>query len=94
MDKILYLTRHAQAYHNVADDYTSPFFPLTRFGSERIAFDSQVHQLSDDILTHAPRRSPGRRADPAREGTIRRLEEGHGNDVPKGRRLDRLVTRK
>ena len=24
MDKILYLTRHAQAYHNVADDYTSP----------------------------------------------------------------------
>lgn len=27
MDKILYLTRHAQAYHNVADDYTSPSTP-------------------------------------------------------------------
>lgn len=47
MDKILYLTRHAQAYHNVADDYTSPFFPLTRFGSERIAFDSQSRRSTN-----------------------------------------------
>ncbi|GAA6061511.1 hypothetical protein JCM10212_004501 [Sporobolomyces blumeae] len=36
-DKILYLTRHAQAEHNVAEDYSIPDAPLTKLGREQSA---------------------------------------------------------
>ncbi|GAA5883036.1 hypothetical protein JCM16303_006802 [Sporobolomyces ruberrimus] len=35
--KILYLTRHAQAEHNVAEDYSIPDAPLTKLGREQSA---------------------------------------------------------
>ncbi|BGP20384.1 hypothetical protein JCM10213_002304 [Rhodosporidiobolus nylandii] len=36
-DKVIYLTRHAQAEHNVDEDYTIPDAPLTKLGREQSA---------------------------------------------------------
>ncbi|GAA6006869.1 hypothetical protein JCM11491_003212 [Sporobolomyces phaffii] len=60
--KILYLTRHAQAEHNVAEDYSIPDAPLTQLGREQSAQlrkdteESWTNQV--DLLVSSPLKRP------------------------------------
>ncbi|GAA5841034.1 hypothetical protein JCM3766R1_006643 [Sporobolomyces carnicolor] len=60
--KILYLTRHAQAEHNVAEDYSIPDAPLTKLGREQSA---QLRKDTEgtwtknvDLLVSSPLKRP------------------------------------
>ncbi|GAA5918647.1 hypothetical protein JCM5296_003852 [Sporobolomyces johnsonii] len=61
-DQIIYLTRHAQAEHNVSDDYTIPDAPLTKLGREQSANlrkDTENGlQKEADLLVSSPLRRP------------------------------------
>ncbi|KAF8314941.1 phosphoglycerate mutase-like protein [Clavulina sp. PMI_390] len=56
--KILHLTRHAQAEHNVDDDYSIPDAPLTALGREQSAklnsLTAQNIQQTADLLVSSP----------------------------------------
>ncbi|GAA5880032.1 hypothetical protein JCM3774_004541 [Rhodotorula dairenensis] len=62
MDKILYLTRHAQAYHNVAEDYTIRDAELTPLGREQSAAlrrDTETtFQQEAELIVSSPLRRP------------------------------------
>ena len=57
-DKILHLTRHAQAEHNVAYDYSIPDAPLTDLGREQAArvngLTAQSIQQTAELLVSSP----------------------------------------
>ncbi|GAA5982393.1 hypothetical protein JCM10908_006629 [Rhodotorula pacifica] len=61
-NKILYLTRHAQAYHNVAEDYSIPDAELTPLGREQSAAlrrDTEgTFQKEADLIVSSPLRRP------------------------------------
>lgn len=56
--KTLYLTRHAQAEHNVAEDYSIPDAPLTKLGRSQSAELNKVTasniQKTADLLVSSP----------------------------------------
>ncbi|GAA6015910.1 hypothetical protein JCM10207_006803 [Rhodosporidiobolus poonsookiae] len=61
-DKTIYFTRHAQAEHNVAEDYTIPDAPLTKLGREQSA-DLRKEteggfQRDAELLVTSPLRRP------------------------------------
>ncbi|GAA5859217.1 hypothetical protein JCM8547_008920 [Rhodosporidiobolus lusitaniae] len=62
MNKIIYFTRHAQAEHNVAEDYTIPDAPLTKLGREQSANlrkeTENDFQKEADLLVTSPLRRP------------------------------------
>ncbi|KDN39392.1 phosphoglycerate mutase-like protein [Tilletiaria anomala UBC 951] len=52
MSKKIYLCRHAQAEHNVADDYSIPDAPLTALGKSQaaaLAQDARLNGIRDEI---------------------------------------------
>lgn len=58
MSKILHLTRHAEAEHNVDLDYSIPDAPLTELGREQAArlngLTIQTIQQTADLLVSSP----------------------------------------
>ncbi|KAL1660566.1 histidine phosphatase superfamily [Schizophyllum commune] len=61
-EKRIYLTRHAQAEHNVADDYTIHDAPLTALGREQAAklhadTKDNIQQTADLLVTSGLRRT-------------------------------------
>ncbi|GAA5993848.1 hypothetical protein JCM5350_004394 [Sporobolomyces pararoseus] len=60
--RILYLTRHAQAEHNVAEDYSIPDAPLTKLGREQSAKlrkDTENSWTKEvELLVSSPLRRP------------------------------------
>lgn len=87
MNKIIYLTRHAQAYHNVAEDWSSES-RTPRAVSKDSKRNSATHSRSP---LHAARNSSRRRVDSTREGPVGRVAEGYRTDVSASCRLDRFV---
>ncbi|BGP35702.1 hypothetical protein JCM10296v2_007554 [Rhodotorula toruloides] len=61
-DKTIYFTRHAQAQHNVAEDYTIRDAPLTKLGRQQSAElheDTEEHfQRDAELLVSSPLRRP------------------------------------
>ncbi|GAA6042154.1 hypothetical protein JCM8097_004989 [Rhodosporidiobolus ruineniae] len=61
-DKRIYFTRHAQAEHNVAEDYTIPDAPLTKLGREQSANlrkeTEDGFQKEAELLVTSPLRRP------------------------------------
>jgi len=57
MVKLIYLTRHAQAEHNVEEDYSIPDAPLTTLGrhqAEELYSETTDLQQSADLLVSSP----------------------------------------
>ncbi|GAA5891903.1 hypothetical protein JCM6882_007400 [Rhodosporidiobolus microsporus] len=62
-DKTIYFTRHAQAEHNVAEDYTIPDAPLTKLGREQSAnlrkeTENDNIQQKGELLVTSPLKRP------------------------------------
>ncbi|POY73120.1 hypothetical protein BMF94_3813 [Rhodotorula taiwanensis] len=62
MNKIIYLTRHAQAYHNVAEDWSIPDAELTPLGRDQSAAlrkdTERTFQRHVDLIVSSPLRRP------------------------------------
>ncbi|TIC08802.1 phosphoglycerate mutase-like protein [Wallemia mellicola] len=77
-DKTIYFTRHAQAAHNVADDYTIPDAPLTQLGREQ---SSRLNPLTEgtiqktaELLVSSPLRRPMQTMLEGYPNLVKRLE--------------------
>ncbi|GAA5834412.1 hypothetical protein JCM11251_007981 [Rhodosporidiobolus azoricus] len=62
-DKTIYFTRHAQAEHNVDEDYTIPDAPLTKLGREQSAnlrkeTEGKNIQTKGELLVTSPLKRP------------------------------------
>ena len=61
-DKTIYFTRHAQAAHNVADDYSIPDAPLTQLGREQSSrlnpLTQSTIQQTAELVVSSPLRRP------------------------------------
>lgn len=67
MTKTIYLTRHAQAEHNVAEDWTIHDAPLTKLGRE------QSRKLNDDTKHNIQQTAQLLVSSPVRLSTIAAL---------------------